>query len=81
MACVCVCVCVCWLMTEYTDVTSSEALPLGTYFQEHVRSLVQYNADEVDQQLALLRNVVRQLRCVTAIILPYAYRHHHHHHE
>ena len=50
---------------EYTEVTGSEALPLGTYFQDHVRSLVDSNERKVHKQFALLRNVVRQLGFVT----------------
>jgi len=52
---------------EYTQVTGSEALPLGAYFQQHVQSLVQSNKRKLEEQFALLTNVVRQLELVCII--------------
>jgi len=46
---------------EYTQVTGNEALPLGSYFQDHVQSFIQSDKHKVEKQLALLENAVRQL--------------------
>lgn len=54
----------CYALLEYTDVTGIEALPLGSYFQDHVRSLILSDENKFWKQLVLLGNVVRQLGSV-----------------
>ena len=61
-------VCMLCCGVEYTRLACNKSLPLGTYFQDHVRSLIQANHRKPHKQLALLRNVVRQLGFVVLVL-------------
>lgn len=61
-------VCMLCFGVEYTRLACNKSLPLGTYFQDHVRSLIQANHRKPHKQLALLRNVVRQLGFVVLVL-------------
>jgi len=49
-------------ISEYTKDTGSEALPLGSYFQDHVRSFIQPQKRSIEKQYAFFGSVIHQLR-------------------